>query len=266
MVASPPEAHDAACVVLVRKTKRIACANEGGASGMESHLALIAESYDRTIELGRRGIDSYGHLPEHITNDPDYPLFVKARAEGADSDSGRREIKDYLSPAADMMFIDLGCCLNLMFNEYDEWPSLYHGVDISKETIALLGEFVANRHLSVGSLYCGSIHETPFDDNYFDIGACIGVLEYFEKDFVKESLVEAHRIMKPNGRFVLDIPDNEHPMRRFMKLIEAHMGRPDRFDMSPSEFEPLLQDYFEVEKKESIAAVAMIQYFLRCKC
>lgn len=230
---------------------------------MENQLELVAKSYDRGIVLGRKGL--HQNLPEYITNDPDYLLFLKATTEGLDSDSGCKEVRDYLSPAANMNFVDLGCCLNLMFRGYNEWPSLYHGVDISGETIKLLDEFVAQKNLSVGSLYCGSIHKTPFDYDYFDIGACIGVLEYFEKDFVEKALIEAHRIMKHDGRFVLDIPDNENPMRRFMSLIEEHRGCPNRFDMSPQEFNVMIRNYFEIDKTEKIDTVAMIQYFLRCK-
>ena len=43
------------------------------------------------------------------------------------------------------------------------------------------------------------------------------------------------------------------------------MGRPDKFDLPSQEFEDMLQNYFEIEKTEKIDAVAMIQYFLRCK-
>jgi SAM-dependent methyltransferase len=230
---------------------------------MESQLALIGKSYDKAIELGGRGIDLYECLPVHIKNDPDYPIYQEMIIKGGDSGSGRKEIKDYLSPDTNMRFIDLGCCLNLMFRGYDTWPSIYHGVDISGKTIALLDAFVKKNKLPIGSLYCGSIHETPFDDNYFDIGACIGVLEYFEKDFVTEAIVEAHRIIKPRGRFILDIPCMGSPECRIMMMIEEHLGRPDQFDMSAEAFEDILQDYFEIEKKEK--AGPMIEYFLRCK-
>jgi SAM-dependent methyltransferase len=117
--------------------------------------------------------------------------------------------------------------------------------------------------LPVESLYCGSIHETPFDTDYFDIGACIGVLEYFEKDFVTKSIIEAHRIIKPYGKFVLDIPDIGSPEHRISMIIEEHLGRPDKFDMLYQEFESMLQNYFEIEKTEK--AGPMIQYFLSCK-
>lgn len=230
---------------------------------MESQLKSVAKSYDKAIEFGRKGIDLYKNLPEHIKNDPGYPLFQKMITDGKTSDSGRTEIRDYLSPKTNMKFIDLGCCLNLMFRGYDKWPSTYHGVDISSKTIQLLDEFVTKKKLSIGSLYCGSIHDTPFGANYFDIGACIGALEYFEKDFVTKAIIEAHRIIKPDGKVVLDIPDLGSPECRITMIIEEHLGRPDKFDMSAQEFEDLLQNYFEIEKKEKVGP--MIQYFLSCR-
>lgn len=183
--------------------------------------------------------------------------------EGGLSDSGRKEIRDYLSPNPNMKFIDLGCCLNLMFNGYDQWNSTYYGVDISSKTIQLLHEVVTAKKLPVGLLYCGSIHETPFDTDYFDIGACIGVLEYFEKDFVEKAIIEAHRIIKPYGKFVLDIPDIGSPEQRITMIIEEHLGRTDKFHMSSQEFKNMLQNYLEIEKTGK--AGPMIQYFLSCK-
>ncbi|MFD1177828.1 class I SAM-dependent methyltransferase [Paenibacillus puldeungensis] len=230
---------------------------------MANQLESVSKSYDKAIDFGRRGIDLYEDLPEHITNHPDYPIFQRLKMEGSLSDSGRKEIKEYLSPDTNMKFVDLGCCLNLMFNGYDKWLSTYHGVDISSKTIQLLNEFVTKRKLPIGSLYCGSIHETPFEDNYFAIGACVGILEYFEKDFVEEAIIEAYRIIKPYGRFVLDIPNFDSPIFRITKLIEEHLGRPDKFNMSSQEFDTMLQNYFEIEKKEKVAG--MIQYFLVCK-
>ncbi|GFZ33257.1 SAM-dependent methyltransferase [Clostridium zeae] len=230
---------------------------------MADQLELVAKSYDKAIDLGRRGVDLYKELPEYITNDPNYPLFERMRKDVTFSDSGRREIIDYLSPAIDMNFIDLGCCLNLMFRGYDNWPSTYHGVDISSKTIQLLHEFAEKKKLSIGSLYCGSMHETPYDTNFFHIGACIGSLEYFEKDFVEKAIIETHRILKPYGKFVLDVPDIGSPEHRITMLIEGYLGRTDKFDMSSQEFEDILVNYFEIEKKEKVGP--MIQYFLICK-
>lgn len=226
---------------------------------MENHLKNIAASYDKAIDLGRQGIDLYQKLPEYIMKDPDYPKWEKLAIAG---DSGRKEIREYLKPEQGMEFIDLGCCLNLIFRGYDKWPSIYNGVDISSKTIELLTSFVGKNQLPIGSLHCGSIHETPYPADFFDIGACIGVLEYFEQAFVEKSIREIYRIMKPGSRFVLDIPDSEDTMSRLMGQIEEYMGRPDRFDMTTSRFEKLLQDYFLIEKMEG---GPMRLYFLRCR-
>lgn len=121
------------------------------------------------------------------------------------SDSTRKEIVEYLAPKIGMKFIDLGCCLNLMFGGYKDWPSTYYGVDIRSKTIEFLHEYTKKNHITVGDLHCCSMHETPYDINFFDRGEYVGSLEYFEKDFVGQTVVEFSRIMKPNGRVVLNI-------------------------------------------------------------
>ena len=230
---------------------------------MDDQLELVAKSYDRGIDLGRKGIDSYDNFPSYITNHPNYPLFQQMRMNKTLSDSARKEIAEFLAPKAGMKFIDLGCCLNLMFSGYKDWLSTYYGVDISSKTIELLHEFAEKNHLAVGDLYCGSMHETPYDTDFFDIGECVGSLEYFEKDFVQQTVEEFHRIIKPDGRFVLDIPNIGSPEFEITKLIEEYLGRPDRFDLSVEEFEKILSAYFVLDHMEIVGP--MIQYFLLCK-
>ncbi len=227
---------------------------------MKDQLRTIAASYDETIEAGKKGINPYANLPEHITGHPDYPAFAQIMEAGSGSDSCRQEIKGFLMPESGMHFVDLGCCLNLMFNGYDTWPSTYYGVDISEKTIGLLEQVVSKRDLSVGSLVCGSIHETPFDNNFFDIAACIGTLEYFQEDFVRAAIKEMTRIMKPGGRLVLDVPNLQSPLFEINRLIEAHLGRPDTFDMTRKAFEALLVEDLQIVRSDEV--VGMIQYFL----
>jgi len=227
----------------------------------KKQLNLVSLSYDRAILSGKKGINFYDNLPEYIKNDPDYRAFVKLMNEG--SSSARPEIKKYLNPKKNMKFIDLGCCLNLMFNGYDGWPSTYYGIDISVETIKLLKEFSQKKNLSIGLLHCGSIHKTPFDNNCFDIGACVGVLEYFDKDYALKSIKEINRILKPEAKIIIEIPNIISPICKIMVMVEEYLGRPEQFNMLPSEFENMLKEYFIIEKKEEVDP--MIQYFLICK-
>jgi SAM-dependent methyltransferase len=227
---------------------------------MDEKITAVANSYDRAIELGREGIDLYNDLPPFITNNPNYKLFIKMKKENMLSDSGRKEIFDYLSPKENMKFVDLGCCLNLMFRGYKEWKSEYNGVDISSKTIELLKLYSSNNNIFYGSLICCSMHETPYKTDYFDIGTCIGSIEYFERDLVEKIIIEINRIVKPNGFFVLDIPDVGSPEFEITSIIEAYQGRNDDFNMTVSEFNSLITKYFIVDKKEKVGP--MLQYFL----
>jgi len=236
---------------------------------MESHLKRVAKSYDRCIaDHGKKDAPGYDTLPDDITNDPDYPSWKAEADQQSYKSECKKEIRDYLSPDKGMRFIQLGCSLNLMCKGYDRWPSTYYGVDISGRTIRLLKNFVKKNKVSVGALHCGSIHETPFDDNAFDIGECIGVLEYYERAFVLKAVREFHRILKPGGRFVLDIPNAGSPGGRMAMRIEGRLGRPDKFDMPPQEFEDMIEDYFEIEDSDRMRARhtgIMYCYYLRCK-
>ncbi len=228
---------------------------------MNDQLELVAKSYDKGIDLGKQGMDSYDNFPPYITNHPYYPLFQQMRASETLSDSAGKEIVEYLAPKAGMKFIDLGCCLNFMFSGYKDWPSVYYGVDISSKTIDLLKGYAEKNHLTVGDLCCCSMHETPYADHFFDMGECVGSLEYFEKEFVQQAIAEFSRILKPGGRFVLDIPNLGSPEFEISKLIEEYLGRQDRFNISVEEFEAILTPYFAIDKKEIVGPV--IQYRLR---
>ena len=56
-------------------------------------------------------------------------------------------------------------------------------------------------------------------------------------------------------------------------LVEEYMGRPDKFDMLPHEFEDMIKDYFDIVDSDRICSEnrgesymgSMYYYFLKCK-
>ena len=100
--------------------------------------------------------------------------------------------------------LDLGCgtgpYLRLLARRADEVV----GVDIApamiEEARRSLPPGLKKVHLSVASVF-----DLPFPEDHFDIGVCIGVLEYF--DDPAAVLRAAFRVIKPGGSIVLTVPN-----------------------------------------------------------
>lgn len=228
---------------------------------MENKTDVVSKSYDRTIELSQKGIHQYKQLPDYITSNPMYLKYQRMQLDD-ESGSGNHKVKGFLEPCQGMKFIDMGCCLNLVDRNYKSWKSLYYGVDISKNIILTLEEYIEKQGIVVGGLYLGNMRETPYKNEFFDIGTCIGSLEYYEEEFVKATIKEFDRILKPDAHFVLDIPNFDSDECKISMMIEEYLGRKDEFNMSVKEFEKLLICYFDIINK---VYTDTITYFLKKK-
>lgn len=220
------------------------------------HIKKIAYSYDINIQLHKAGMNQYKFLPEKYFLDPAWKDLVKS-----DFNSDGKDIKRFLNPQDGQNYIDLGCYINLITLELDKWHSLYYGVDISGEIIKLLKEFVKREQLQIGGLYKKGLEKLPFKNNFFQIGTCINVLEYHDKDYVSLALKEIHRVLDHNAKFVCDIPNKEHPAFKLMLKIENYLGRPNLFQYKRSTFENMLKPLFHVQKFNE--KELMIRYYLK---
>lgn len=159
-----------------------------------------------------------------------------------------------------MRFLDAGCCANLANYRLDKWQSIYYGVDISPNLIDAMRNFVKQKNISIGGLWVADITKLPFEDNFFDIAAVIGVFEYCTLEYIKESLVELNRVLKPKAKLVLDIPNLEQPDINLMFKIEEFSGRPN-IPNSKSAFGKILKPLFTIERIDD--SRMMIKYFVR---
>lgn len=228
---------------------------------MDSKVKIVAESFDRTLKMSHQGINQYMKLPAYITSSPMYVKYQMIRND-SETDSGNPQIYEFLKPSSEMKFVDLGCCLNLINRGYDKWESLYYGVDISKEVMRDLNMFIQSRGITVGGLVLCDMENTPFEESSFDIGTCIGSLEYYSQKKIESIICEFYRIIKPNGRIVIDIPNSFSEEGYISRLVEEYLGRKDDFDMSEVEFEKLIEKYFFIRGKEKIDTVV---YYLEKK-
>lgn len=79
-----------------------------------------------------------------------------------------------------------------------------HALDAS----ASMMKHAQERHPDV-SFRQASAAETGFDDNMFDTIFSFHLMMHLEPSLIKNIVAEAHRILKPGGRFIFDIPSKK---------------------------------------------------------
>lgn len=228
---------------------------------MKEQLVMVRKAYDATVELHKRNVDSFSKVPEEFKNSPEFKLLMKECGPEL-TGSACPDIKAFLKPQSGMRFLDVGSCANLANYRLDEWPSTYYGVDISPALVNLMKTFVSREKIKIGGLHVADIAHMPFNDSFFDICAVIGVFEYCTLDYIKKSLAELQRVMKPNARMVVDIPNPEHPSVNTMMCLEEYVGRPNILH-ARSALEELLAHWFEIECADD--SRVMLKYFVRTR-
>lgn len=223
---------------------------------MDEQLDRVRRAYDLTVEQYRNSINPLDSVPEAIKNTD----FYKSLASETDLNSGSPDIRDYLSPESGMRFLDVGCSANLANYHLGDWPSTYYGVDISPALIDAMKEYAGLREIQIGGLYAADISLVPFENDYFDITAAIGVLEYCTLEYIQLAIREIHRVLKPGAKAVIDIPNSNHPHAADMQKLEEYLERPI-FLHPRDEFENILKPLFRIEKTDD--SKVMIKYFVR---
>jgi len=225
---------------------------------MKRQLERIRQAYDLTLEQYRTGTDELAGVPEAFKNSSEFQSLMRKPG----NNSGAPEDRQYLEPQPGMRFLDVGCSANLANYRLDQWPSTYYGVDISPALIEAMQGFAASHQISIGGLRVAEAADLPFDADFFDIAAVIGVLEYCTPDYTERALVELNRVLKPDARVVLSIPNLAHPLVETMFQLEEYLGRPN-IPKSRAAFERLLTPLFAVDQSDDSGVE--LKYFVRAK-
>jgi len=100
--------------------------------------------------------------------------------------------------------LDVGCGTGPYLDMLAKRSKTVVGIDVAP---AMIEE--AARNLPPGAdnvqLRVASVYELPFPDSSFDVGVCVGVLEYFEDP--ASVLRAAFRVVKPGGSIVFTVPN-----------------------------------------------------------
>lgn len=222
-------------------------------------LQTIAKAYDATVDEYDQGIDDEDKLPEDFKKSAEY---LELQQLGASS--GMSEIKEFLQPREGMKFLDVGSCANLFTYRLDQWGSLYYGVDISPKLVERMKGFAKRNKLHIGGMFVADMAKLPFEDDFFDIAAVIGVLEYYDLPYMENAFAELSRVLKRNSKVVLDVLNTRHKLTDTMMKTETYKGRsyPKKVP-SNEEVESALDENFTVEKAD--VSGPMATYYLTVK-
>ncbi|HUW21155.1 MAG TPA: class I SAM-dependent methyltransferase [Candidatus Bathyarchaeia archaeon] len=223
-------------------------------------LDLIKKAYDQTVDRYQKEISDLDLLPEEFKNSLEFKKFQQTKHS---CNSGAPDIKKYLNPKPGMKFLDVGAGVNLVNYALYKWPSDYYGIDISPKLVRATRKWLKGKDVEIGGLFAADVARLPFTDNFFDIAAIIGVLEYYDLGYIKKALFELHRVLKPGGRMVVDMPSLKHPQIQTMIKLESYLGRPRLNLPTRKQFEGKLNNLFSVDtiKDDSL----MIKYFVQTK-
>ena len=176
--------------------------------------------------------------------------------------TGRPAVFDLIGDVKGFNIADFGCgegyCARYLINA---GAAHIDGVDISSKMVEAAAAAVQGDERA--SFIHGTVTETPFENNFYDLVVGIFVYNYLHVEQTLKSFKEAYRVLKPGGRFVFSVPHPSFPFIRKDQVapfyfntgekgyfsarnqrFQGHIWRRDG-KMLPVEFtHKTLQDYF----------------------
>lgn len=222
------------------------------------YIEKISKAYDLTVDQFKKGIEPFDTLPENFRNSDEFKEFIREisfRETGLNSGKNKK----FLSPEKDKKFLDIGSNANLFNHHLYRWPSEYYGVDISPKLINAMKRFISENNIKIGGLFLADASNLPFENNFFDMSALIGVLEYYPLDYIEASLKELNRVLKNNAKAVIDIPNPVHIHVNTMAKLEMYLCRTILIN-NRNKFEKILKPLFDTIMVDDSSV--MITYFL----
>lgn len=223
---------------------------------MKEQLKRVKDSYEKQY-YSNISSSSNAQTGHDIVNQ--YPEIAE---EIVHLTTGAPEVHQFLNPQGDMRFLDAGCNGDLAGYNLGNWPSLYYGVDISAVFIGSMKMYARTNKIRIGELVVSEISNMPFEDDFFEIAACIGVFEYCSFDYIEKSFVELSRCLKHKGKLVVNLPNQEHSLIHDLLELENKLERPN-YVHAASDFETVVQRNFKIVEADKSRFLAT--YYLR-KC
>lgn len=142
-------------------------------------------------------------------------------------DLDRYEAVRRMLPVNHGTWLDAGCGAGKLFDTCPEFGGWCAGADLSFE---LLQKARGKNILRRAYLQFNLDSPLPFHGESFDLVSCVSVLQYASRP--ADFFAEAHRVLKPGGYFIFEVPNFEVFYRRGDQERAKQTGKP----LEPQDF------------------------------
>ena len=226
----------------------------------DDQIEIIRNAYNRTVDNYNNGIEDENQLPDEFKNSEKYKHF-KQTLKSLESGSTVSKIKKFLDPQKGKKLLDIGSGISFITNRLHQWPSVYYGIDISPKLIQVSQNIVDQNNIKIGGLFVAEAAKLPFENDFFDICRVVGVLEYYDIQYIIKVFSEIYRVLKPNSRMFVDTLNFNHPDCETMIEFEGFLGRTRKNVPGAREFEKELVKLFSIEEVDE--TFLMRGYFVK---
>ncbi|MCR5820133.1 MAG: class I SAM-dependent methyltransferase, partial [Bacteroidaceae bacterium] len=184
------------------------------------------------MECPNEVVDYYDTIAEDYDNsrfNNSYGRFIDAQE--------RKLLDRLIDTASSTLRLDMACGTGRLTNYAT------HGLDASNEMMKL----AKKRHPSV-EFRQASAAETGFPDNTFDLVYSFHLLMHLDMPTVQAIFSEVHRILKPGGRFIFDIPSKKR--RQLLRHKQASWH--GRTELSTEDLSALIAGRYALRSRHGI--------------
>ena len=226
---------------------------------MIEQIDKIRKAYDLLLDQYHSNIHPFDNIPDDFKQSQEFKELIN-NCVPAITGSANPDIKRYLAPIKGYKLLDIGCSANLANYKFGEWNSSYYGIDISSALIHEMKKYTMQNNLNIGGLFVAEIANMPFKNDMFELAMIIGVLEYYDHNYIYQSLKEVNRVLKDNSKLVIDIPNEHHRLIDIMVKLEHYLNRPVIIT-NRKYFERIIKEDFQIDDINDLNV--MIKYYLR---
>ena len=152
----------------------------------------------------------------------------------------------------DKKIVDLGCGEGLLVEKYSSSGKDIVGIDLNYES-----DLVKK----------GDILSTGYEDSSFDVVVCLDVLEHLDFTDQQKAIDEIFRILSPEGKLILSVPNLAHFASRFSFLLMGRLLRTSKLERHPGdrpayEYRKMIEENFSIRSVKGLFPTLPIISFL----